>query len=164
MNLAREIESAKALLANLADIVGDDEEAKADLVEGETGLYEAMAAAVKLVGEDEAAMEALAQYISKMETRRNRYKRRIELTRTAIASAMAVVEKTTMETAFGTVTRKQTIRTAILTCESDIPTKYWKAQPPKLDKAALSAALRSGESCPGATLSNGGETVTIRRS
>jgi len=46
--------------------------------------------------------------------------------------------------------------------ERAIPEPFWKPQPPKLDRSALIAALKSGEMVPGASLGNGGITIAVR--
>jgi Siphovirus Gp157 len=46
--------------------------------------------------------------------------------------------------------------------EAILPAKFWKAQDPKLDKKAVLDALKAKEDVPGASLSNGGETISIR--
>ena len=46
--------------------------------------------------------------------------------------------------------------------ETEIPGDYWKAQAPKLDRLALMAALKAGETVPGAVLSNGSPFISVR--
>jgi hypothetical protein len=45
--------------------------------------------------------------------------------------------------------------------ETEIPTKFWKASAPKLDKRAVLEALKAKETVPGASLSNGGQTLAL---
>jgi hypothetical protein len=161
--LHRETEAARALRANLADLIAENEETAADFVEGETNLVEAIELAVKQMGEDEAAVEALARYSEKMKSRTARLKSRLERLRLAVASAMEQAGKKRIETPYGTVSRRTVPRTAIVMDEADIPTDYWKEQDPKLDRGLLTADLRAGKIIKGVTLSNGHETVTIRR-
>lgn len=162
-DLARETEAARVLRENLADIIQDEDDAR-DFVEGETNLVEAIELAVKQTGEDEAAIEAIDNYVAKLKGRKDRLKSRIKATRTAIAVAMIQASQKKIETPYGTVTRTSTVQTVIITDEASIPTDYWKSQDPKLDKAKLAADLRAGQRVEGATLSNGGETVMIKRS
>jgi hypothetical protein len=159
--LHQETEAAKLLLAQMCDIVGDDDDARRDLVEGETSLHEAIASAVKMIGEDTAAIAAIKEYGGKLTTRSERLEKRIENTRTAIAVAMDLAAQKKISTPFGTVSLKATSRNAIVSEESDIPSKFWKQQPSKLDKGALTKALREGQDIPGAALSNGGTTIAI---
>ena len=45
--------------------------------------------------------------------------------------------------------------------EAQIPARWWKPQPPVLDKAGLRAALKAGEDIPGAKLGAPGRSVRI---
>ena len=161
-SLHTEAEAARLLLAQMADIIGDDEEAQRDLVEGETDLHETISAAVRQIGKDEASIEAIKEYASRLGGRAARLEKRIENTRTAIAVAMDLAHERRIETPFGTVSLKDAARSATVTEESEIPSQFWKPQPNKLDKKALTKALRDGQDVPGATLSNGGTTIAIK--
>ncbi len=46
--------------------------------------------------------------------------------------------------------------------ESLIPEEFWNHPTPRLDRAGLISALKEGGSVPGATLGNGGLTISVR--
>ena len=46
--------------------------------------------------------------------------------------------------------------------ESEIPENFWKPQAPKLDRRRLIAALTAGQAVQGASLGNGGVTLSVR--
>ena len=50
----------------------------------------------------------------------------------------------------------------MVTDEAAVPEPFWRPQPPKLDRRALAEALKTGQSIPGATLSNGGTTLSLK--
>jgi hypothetical protein len=50
----------------------------------------------------------------------------------------------------------------LVTEESTIPEEFWRPQAPKLERKALLAALKAGAIVPGATLDNGGVTISVR--
>ena len=50
----------------------------------------------------------------------------------------------------------------ILTDEANIPSDYWRPQPPRLDRQGLIRALKAGHTIEGATLGNGGLTISVR--
>jgi hypothetical protein len=52
---------------------------------------------------------------------------------------------------------------AIITSEVELPSRFFVDQAPKLDKKAVLDALKAGEKVAGAELSNGGETIALRR-
>lgn len=163
-DLKKETEAAKTLLANMADVLGDDAELKVDTVEGETGFFEALQQAVDRIGEVEAHAEGLAEYQRKIASRKARLERQADLLRTAIAAAMDAVGVKSREMDRATLTVKAKPREPVITDEALIPSEYWKPQDPKLDRAALCRAAKDGQEIPGVTLDNGGNSLTIRRS
>lgn len=160
MSLHNEIQAAKALRETLSDIL-DDEDALRDTIEGETNLHEVIARVISSLDDDAALVAAINDQISRHQHRRDRVKSRLEAKRQSIAQAMLIGEIKTLETASGTATIKNTPKKLIVTEESDIPTAYWKTEP-KLNRKGLLDALKDGANVPGATLSNGGQTIQIR--
>lgn len=190
VDLHREIEAAKTLRDQLADLMAGDPEFIRDTIEGETNLREQIAVLVASIGEDEALANGVKQLIDDLKTREKRLKDRAEMKRALVATAMEIGEIPKLETPGGTVTAKAVPPKAIVTEEADIPARFWKPQPPKLDLslltdalkqreawraeamkledqeervAALTAADREHPPIPGATLSNGSKTIQIRR-
>jgi hypothetical protein len=74
---------------------------------------------------------------------------------------MAQIKK--RETPAGTISLRTVPPSVIVQEEADIPTQFWKPQPPALDKKALLDFLKNGNKVPGATLSNGSVTTSITR-
>lgn len=160
--LRDEAESARVLLANLRDIIGDDEEAAAGAIEGETNLIEAIAAAVEQIAADEAHAEATVAVMKRYSERKGRLEARAERARAAISVAMDMAGLKKLELPQAVLTIKATPAKAIVTDEAAIPSKFWKPADPKLDKKAVLDALKAGETVSGAELSNGGTTLQIR--
>lgn len=161
--VAREIEAARVLREQIADLAQGDEDFIRDTLEGETDLDGLVRRLIAGIGEDEAMAAGIDAYAKELDTRKDRLTKRAKLKRTLICSAMEIAGRPSMETDVGTVTLKAVAPTATITEEADIPAEFFKPQPPKLDKTALTAALREGREVPGATLSNGGSTIQIRR-
>ena len=162
--LKDEAEAARSLLANLRDVIGDDEDATHDAIEGETSLIEIIKSAVDRLGELEAHEEALAGQIKALNTRKERFSHQGEMIRAALCVAMATANLKKLELPQATVSRKPTPPKALIVDEASIPARFWKPSDPKLDKAAVLSALKANEIVSGAELSNGGETVAIKRS
>lgn len=161
-DLQREAEAAKSLLANLRDIGADgDEEIVRTAIEGETNLFEVIDAALEQAAQDQAAVEALSRLIVQMEARCSRLNRRIDLTKTALLSALQTIGERKLERPLATLTVKPTGPSVVITDEQRVPPTFWKRPDPKIDKTALKAALKGGP-VPGAELSNGGETMQWR--
>lgn len=166
MNLHRkldvEAEAAKALLANIRDVIGDDEQAAADAIEGETNLREIISEAIERITELEAFEKAIKDREKALKERRDRFARQAELLRTAVLLAMETAGIKKLEFDHATVSQRPTPPSVTVTDEADIPSRFWVPQDPKLDKKALLDALKAGVDVPGAELSNGGLTLSIR--
>ena len=152
---------AREIIAQTKSLVGDDEEMQATAVEGETELGEAIESAVKRLAELNALMDAVAGMMADLKDRGERFERQRDNLRELIAVALELTEMRRLELPLATVALKRVPPKVEVIAEADIPSKFWKPQEPKLDRKALAAALKDGETVPGATLSNGGSTVQV---
>jgi len=159
--LRRETEAARSLLAQFADILGDDAEAKADAVEGETSLLEAINKALARVIEVEAMMGAIGTTVENLNSRARRLKEQRDNLRAGLIVAMELATKRKLETPLATLSLKAVAAKVAVTDETLIPSKFWKPQDPELDRKALLAALKAKEHVPGATLDNGSVSLQI---
>lgn len=155
-------EAARSLLANVRDVIGDDEEMIATVVEGETGLIEAISASVDRMRELEGHSKAIDYQLTDLKLRQSRFDRQAERIKAAIHVAMGQAEIRKLELPQATLSLRSVAPSAEITDEALIPSKFWKAQDPKLDKKAVLDALKAKEDVPGAVLSNGGETIAIK--
>lgn len=160
--LEREAEAARSLLANIRDVMALDDGEAMTVVEGETNLIEAIGKAVDRIGELKAHEAAIAELAVSLSTRKARFEQQGDLLRAAVQSAMAAAGMKKLELPQATLTCKAIAPKAIILNEADIPSKFWKAQDPKLDRKAVLDALKAKEAVAGAELSNGGETIQIR--
>ena len=160
--LREESEAARGLLANIRDIIGDDEDMIATAVEGETNLLEAIGSGVKRLAELDALLDSTKALADGIEERRARFKRQHELLKDALLVAMESSEIKKLELPLATISVKRTPASAMIVDESAVPSKFWKPQDPKLDKKAVLDALKTGEAVEGATLSNGGQALQVR--
>ncbi len=162
-DLQREMEAAKIIRAQLEQLGADDEDLARDMIEGETDLVEIVGAIAAHEGEDKSLLEGIKHFKDELDARAKRIGARIESRRALLGSALEIAGRQSIETPTGTVSLIKVAPKAIVTDESEIPTRFWKAAAPSLDKKALNDALKSGEEIPGATLSNGGISVAIKR-
>lgn len=159
----RELDAARVLREQIADLAQGDEDFIRDTLEGELDFEGIVRKLIGDVGMDEALAEGLKAYGDDIASRRERLANRAKLKRSLICTALEIAGRKTMELDVGTVTLSAVKPKAIVTEEADIPAEFFKPQPPKLDQTALSTALREGREVKGATLSNGGSTIRIRR-
>lgn len=145
-------------------MLGETDDAKLilDTIEGETNLAEACVAVLEECHEDEILVEGLDAKIKELSIRKGRMEKSVETRRNVILMAMEKAGLGTIKSPLGTMSVRPTPKQAVITDDALIPARFFKAVDPKLDRAELASCLRSGEIIPGATLSNGGVTLTVR--
>lgn len=166
-NIARQAEAAKRLVASLRlQGVDGDEELVADTIEGQTDLKEAIESALAEIDECEVYIIGLKAKEAEFSARRSRLEERVDRIRAMIEQAMLTTDQQSFRLAGGTVSLNRRQPALIVANEADIPTRFWIEQErpaPKLDKKALTEALRNGEAIPGANLDNGSYSLSVRR-
>jgi hypothetical protein len=159
----REAEAARVLCESLRATVGDDEAAMLDLVEGETGLFEAIDRLLQHMVDTQALVRGVEAAEADLGARKRRFEERIERYRSLIEQALSIAEITSkVERPLATFSLVRRAPKVEITDEAQVPSAYWKAADPKLDKKALADALKAGATIPGAVLSNAAPSVTIR--
>lgn len=158
-DLGREAMAAAALISELAS---DDAQLVHDMIEGETDIFEAIEAALSEIWECEVLAVGLKSHIDEMSERLSMVKNRADRVRGMIDQAMQMAEIEKHKFTTATVSQKKVHPKAIVSDESQIPSRFFKPQPPKLDQKELLSALKDGD-VPGASLSNGGTTIQIRK-
>lgn len=162
-NLGREISEAKRLLEALAEDIGDDEDVKASVVEGETSLFEAVDMALEEVLKANMMIDGIDDVIQRLKHRRDRIDQRAGRIQQQIMMAMDAVGTKKMERPIATLSLRNVPGKVQIVSEEDIPSAYLveetKVRP---DKKAILEALKAGETVPGAEMSNGGQTIAVR--
>lgn len=163
IELAHHVALRDRILAECPDL---DEQTLADTLQGATNLYEAIAAVVRSMGDDESMLEGLDSRLAEMVERKKRIEARIDKKRELVAVAMGEADiKKFVDPAF-TVSLVPTQRAVIVFDEAQLPPDYMRTpEPPapRPDKKLIKQAITDGYTVPGATLSNGGQTITVRR-
>jgi hypothetical protein len=172
----KEALAAKALRESLISLYADDadEVTLADAVEGETGLTELIDELILRRTAALAMAEGVATAIDTLGHRKERFEKRAETMGALIEQALTIAEIPAMERPAATLSIVRRAPKLVVTEEADIPSTYFVATDPKLDKKALTEALKARQAAidakaevippaiPGATLSNGSQTLTIR--
>jgi hypothetical protein len=162
-DLTRQAQAVQQLLAACRDIIGEDDEFAADVIEGQTDFVEIVNTLVGQDSLDKTLIEGIGAHIKDMTARKARLATRRERRREALTKAFQTAGvKGALRCPLGTVGLNATPAKVIPTDEKLIPAEFWTQPAPELDKKALAAALKSGRDIPGATLSNGGVTISIR--
>lgn len=162
-NLDRELRAVQELKKSFASAFEDDPGLVADMIEGETGLLEAITKIMESVEEDQILLDGITTRLADLGERKSRIAKRVETKRTLALQALVIAERKTIEAPTFTLTKRREAPRLVVTEEAEIPSMYWAPQPPKLDKTAVKKALKEGVVIPGAMLDNGGVSLQIRR-
>lgn len=144
-----------------------DEELLATAVEGETNLTECVTHVLRSAEEDRTLSAALHIRIAELEDRKTRIDKSIERKRDIAVAAMERfgIRKISAPEFSASLTPSPV--KVIITEPELLPEGYWRhkpAPPPEPDKNLIKAILQESGVIPGATLSNPGYHITIRRS
>jgi len=139
-----------------------DDETLRDTVEGLTNLPELLARILRSHLDDLALLAALRARILDMQERFARLEVRADKKRALVASVMERADIKKLTEPDFTASLRQVPPGLVVVDERAVPDPFWKPQPPKLDRKGLLAALNAGQSVPGASLGNGGTTITVR--
>lgn len=161
--LTLQTNAAKRLREQL-QLVTDDEDAIRDTIEGEYDLAGCIAYALDLITEDEIQSEGIAAIMRGLAARQSRAELRIQRRRTAIASAMEAGELRKLTLPQATLSLRN-VQPKVEVIEGTIlPPRFFDSHTvTSLNKARLKEALDAKEQIPGAMLSNGSVSLTIRR-
>lgn len=159
-DVARTMQAAEALIR---EIVTDDEALRHDMVEGETGLLEAIDAALSEIDECDVIAAGCKEKEAQFAERRRRSEARSARLRGLIEQAMCVVELPSVRLAGATLSLKSIPPKPIYEDEAAIPAEFWRQADPVLDKKRIAEAIKDGIRIPGVTMSNGTTALQIRR-
>lgn len=165
-SINREIEAARALKASLG-VDADDAELLADMIEGETSLYELAAIVVDSIAKDQELIDGIVSRESQLKERKERIRHRQNGRKAKLEQALMVFGERKMELPEATLSLSRRAAKLIIYDEAQVPTQFWKRGDPVLDKTGLTAHLKQlseedGE-VPGARLEPSPDTITIRR-
>lgn len=163
--LHRELDAAKRLKEKLVEAYGEDADLLKDMIEGETGLHEAIAHATLELAAVEGEKDGIEIAIAKMRERLTRHCNKAEGIRNAIQAAMEIAELTSLKTPAATLSVRPSPPSVEIIDEAAIPAIFM-VQPPlppaRPDKKAIAAALKEKQDVPGATLSNQAPSLSVR--
>lgn len=163
-SLERQTAGVKALADAMRPAIGDDDDALADLIEGESDALEAASRLLRWMGERQANIAALKAYEADLAGRRKRLEDGVATGRAALSRFMETVGLTKLERPEATLSLREAGPSVSYAIDFDperLPEELrrWKCE---ADKHAVKAALEAGETVPGATLNNGGSVLTVR--
>lgn len=150
-----------AIVAMLPD--DEDEQLRADMLEGETDLYEMASRLLSWIEEDEGAINALAEQIDTRKERQERAKNRIAARRDMIMALMDVARLDKLALPEATVTKRDLKPKLLIVSDDAVPDEYTVSKRTP-DKKAINAVFeRAGELPNWLTRDDGCQSITIRR-
>lgn len=153
--------TAQQIANVMAMLPDDDEQLRADTVEGETDLHEFVARILAWIEEDEGDVNALDAQIDVRKLRQDRAKARIAKKRDMIQSLMEMAKLDKLALPEATVSIREIAPKVIFPQPDLVPDAYCKFDR-KLDREKLKAVDPSN--LPGwATMDNGGRSLNVRR-
>ena len=163
MNILLERRQIEAIALHLREMVGDDDVAYADMLEGETDLHELVRWLLNRIEHDEGVISALVAQIGDRNFRKERAGARIDSYREAIAALLeaARLDKLTLPEA--TISLRRSAPKLVVADESALPDPLWRVKRTP-DMASIRAAWDADGAVPGVTQTIGNEpSLTIRR-
>jgi hypothetical protein len=164
---------------------GDDETLLLDTIEGQTSLLEILDAVLERMTDSEVNIEGVEVVAKALSGRKARFEQRLKADRTILEQAMTIAGLAKIERPTATLSLANRPPSLTVTEESEIPADFWKPGDPTLDRKRLAQALKDRAAAlaalpdepeakaaalaalppeiPGATLSNGAPSITIRR-
>ena len=157
MELEREIE----LLLEQFPQLKDDQDLLADMLEGQTDFNDVIAALAKDIKLSKANAAGIKEVVKELRERQARFEAKEEFNRNLILKLMemAGVKKLTLPVA--TVNITNVSPSVMILDEAAIPDAFMRIKK-EPNKTAIKAAMETGQSVPGAAMSNGSTTVSIR--
>lgn len=154
-------EQIKALLQEYPEIA-DDEQLWLDTLEGSTELHQVVQKLFNHVAECEMMASAIGDRAKKLGERKARMEKNASMGRTMIHNIMMAAGVKSLDVTEAKISISNVPKKVVITDEDVIPDFYMRISR-EPDKPKIKKDLEAGLVIMGATLSNGGTTILIRR-
>jgi hypothetical protein len=142
--------------------LAEDEDFKLDVLEGETDFHEVIHKLLRMAQDNMYLSDAAKSALHDIRERKDRFDRRVEAARSIIKTLMETAEIKKLEFPTATLYVRNTPQSVVVYDEDKIPDEFMRIKrEPKLTD--IKNALEKHD-VPGASLSNGGTSLTIRKS
>lgn len=155
--LEREFADLAAAYPELAE----DEELRADTIEGETDAYRVLGKIVAIERDANSMVLAIGERAKELAARKDRYTRRKDAMRALLLRLLKAADLNKVSLPEATVSVGKGRAGVEIVDESLLPDNVVKLKR-EPDKTAIKAALDAGEDVPGAVLREGQPSVTVR--
>lgn len=156
--IKNEIAAVKLLQMAFAD----DAESLELSINSETNFYEQLDKALDAISECEMIITGCKDREVSLKNRRDAAQAKIDRLKNNVFEALNLVDMKSIKRPVATISVMTTPQTLVIVDENKIPEKFWTKPAPKLNRSELLMAAKTG-GVPGVALSNGGETLAIRK-
>jgi hypothetical protein len=155
---------AQAEIAALLDAnpeLAEDETLRADMVEGCTSAFDVLSRIARRMNTARTMSAATKAHAMEIRDRASKFERQEDAMRELAERIMRAADLRKAVLPEATLSIRAVPPSVEIMDETEIPEAFWKVMK-SIDRAALKEALKSGDFVPGAALSNGGETLSVR--
>lgn len=155
--IEREIENLIASYPEMAE----DETLRADMIEGSTDATAILSKIVDRMQEAETMAAAIQKRVNDLDARQKAFDRRGDAMRSLAFRIMTAANLRKMPLPEATLSIRAVPRSLAINDESQIPAEFTRTKT-ELDRGKIKQALLDGAEIPGAHLTNGSETLSVR--
>lgn len=138
-----------------------DDVLRADMIEAETPAFDFLDEVVRRIEDTEAHLDGVIGRVKVFKERAERFERRIEALRALAFKVMNTADLKKVELPTATLSIRNGAPQVVVHDEASLPADCIKTVTVP-DKTAIREKLKAGDAVPGAYLSNGGPTLSIR--
>jgi hypothetical protein len=146
--------------------LAEDEQALVDTLDGISDLDQMLVAVMRSTETDDMMVTGIKARIEELSERGKRLAHRIETKRDLVCRVMDHANIKKIESAEFTLSLRQSPDKVVITDEKLLPAAYLRTPEPPAptpDKKAIADALKAKQDVPGAVLSNGGVSLSVRK-
>lgn len=141
--------------------LAEDDVLRVDMIEGETDAFEYLSHIVRNIGETKALASGISDWKKTLDERLTRFERREEAFRSLAFKIMQAADIKKAELPEATLSIRNGTPKVVITDETALPGACLKTTVTP-DKTAIKEMITNGVSVPGALMSNGEPSLSIR--
>lgn len=141
--------------------LAEDEALRADMIEGSTDAFAVLSRIVATMREATATVAAIKIQADALWSRAERFERREKAMRALAQRIMEAANIRKAELPEATLSIRAVAPSLVITDEASLPDWAWRVKR-ELDRTAIKERVKAGDFVPGAEMSNGGSTLSVR--
>ena len=151
-----------AIRERLEQLKVTDPELIHDTLEGGTDIFEIMDWTLAKLGDEDYFADAIKTRIEDLGTRLSDSRGRSERLRDTLLACLQATGEKSVRRPEATISLRDMPPSILAVDDTDLPDEFWKVER-KVSRTAINAAIKEGKIVPGVTMSNGGQSLSVRR-